>query len=62
MEIDIKLEQEIINVKINREVRITEKGENYKINNFDIDVRSPAYNLGRVAGLGVVFYLIKPKL
>jgi len=49
MEIDIKLEQEIINVKINREVRITEKGENYKINNFDIDVRSPAYNLGRVA-------------
>src|SRR3989344_324212 len=26
-----------------------EKGENYKINNFDIDVRSPAYNLGRVA-------------
>ncbi len=49
MEIDVELEQEIVNVKINREVTIIKKGENYKVNNFDVDVESPAYNLGRVA-------------
>ena len=49
MEIDIKLEQESVNAKINREITITEKGENYKVNNFDVDIRSPVYNLGRVA-------------
>jgi len=49
MQLNVELKQDNVHVKINNEVVIADKEENYKINDFSTEVINPIYNLGRVA-------------
>ncbi len=49
MKLDVELAPERINVEIKRKVTITKKEESYSLNDFNIEIINPAYDLARVA-------------
>lgn len=49
MKLGVELGPERVYVDIKREIKIGQKEENYNLNNFDVEVISPIYDLARVA-------------